>query len=284
MRASEGLYGLIGVGHQPSAGDALSRLRQSRATIFRATTAGVTPVYEGQGWIEAIDGAGSVWFAVRAVLHGEAGSDYTLLRSLDAGMRWEERGPIYARSVKHVLALSADSAWVHGAMSLFSTSTGGKEWVEVKAPGARIAHRETLRRDDSGAVLIVGGDAGALITRDGGTTFTPVPMPGTVHDFARGLFLLSVDGKASIAAANQAPAAFAEHRLPMRLVVEGDVRRVLSRGADPEKAPRMGIHRSEDGGKTWSRFERQLTPDCDIAGRDFGLGMDVAGGVHVATG
>jgi hypothetical protein len=46
----------------------------------------------------------------------------------------------------------------------------------------------------------------------------------------------------------------------------------------------MGIHRSEDGGKTWSRIERLLSPQCDLAGRDFGIGMDITGGVHLPLG
>lgn len=283
IRASESGYGLIGTRHRPPQGDAITQLRQSRASIFRATSAGITPVFEGAGWIEAIDGVGATWFAVRAALQGDAGADYSLLRSTDGGARWEERGPIYVRSLSHVLAIDENVAWVHGALSLSSTSTGGREWVEIKAPGVRNAHRETLQRDDSNGVLLLGDD-GVALTKDGGATFSPIRMPGPVQDFTRGVFLLTVSGVTSLATADSPPVPVAEHRLPLRLVIEGNVRRVLSRGADPAKGPRMGIHRSDDGGKTWSRFPRELTPACDIAGRDFGLGLDVAGAVHVAGG
>ena len=125
IAASPEGYGLVGIGVSGDGDDVSEALRRSRASILRATADGVVQTYEGAGWIVGLDGSGPVWFAVGATLQrGRGGSDYRLLRSLDGGRRWEDRGPVGARSVKSVLAIDDQVAWIHGATVLAATADG----------------------------------------------------------------------------------------------------------------------------------------------------------------
>ena len=66
--ASPAGYGVIGVKHEPQQGELAARMRARRAQILRATADGLEVVYEGSGWIAALDTKGKVWFAIGATL------------------------------------------------------------------------------------------------------------------------------------------------------------------------------------------------------------------------
>ena len=70
-------------------------------------------------------------------------------------------------------------------------------------------------------------------------------------------------------------------RLGLRLVAEGSLLRVLSRGVDPAEGARMMLHRSEDAGRSWSHANLAVSPSCDIAGLSSGIGADMAGGLYI---
>jgi len=284
--SSEG-YGLVGIGVSGDGDDVSEGLRRSRASILRATPDGVVQAYEGAGWIVGLDGSGPVWFAVGAMLQrGRGGSDYRLLRSLDGGRRWEDRGPVGARSVKSVLAIDEQVAWVHGATVLAATADGGKSWSAIPAPGERDQTRERLRRDRGAAVLVCDGQV--LVFASGGATFEKHELPGeSAWDVADGRVLLTSDAGDMTIASLDAQAAAApvtvpkKGRLGLRLVAEGSLLRVLSRGADPAEGARMMLHRSEDAGRSWLHANLAVSSRCDIAGPSSGIGADVAGGLYV---
>ncbi|MGZ3459262.1 MAG: hypothetical protein ACXU86_12255 [Archangium sp.] len=62
------------------------------------------------------------------------------------------------------------------------------------------------------------------------------------------------------------------------------VLRLLTRSVDPSKGPDPVLHVSEDGGNTWSHHPLPLGPQVDIAGREWGLGVDLRGAVHGRMG
>jgi photosystem II stability/assembly factor-like uncharacterized protein len=286
VRASADGYGLLGIEVSGEKGTPAEKLKASRAAILRATADGTAPRYEGAGWIVSLDGAGAVWFAVQATLKSSgSGSDYKLLRSTDGGLQWEERAVIAARSVKSVLAIDVDRAWVHGAGLLAATKDGGESWTPVKLSGDRDPTRERLRRD--GKVIAVAADGAVHASADGGATFRSVTFPGgAAYDIASGRALVSSEaGEVTIAPLETAGPVVTipmKDRQGLRLVVDGLALRVLSRGADPSKGARMMIHESHDGGRSWSHTPIVASPRCDIAGMDFGVGDDNMGGVLFA--
>lgn len=272
-------YGVIGCTLEPADGELVARMRARRAQIIRATADGLKVVYEGAGWPVAIDAVGKVWFAIGGVLKeaGE-GSDYRLLRSTDAARTWEERGPIPAGSITQVLAVSDEEAWIRGAKTLARTTDGGATWKRVSLQGERQLFRERWRRDGGGVAMI--GD-GIASTRDGGETWHYEPTPSTsVYDLDGQYVLAARDERPLIGrrAEQTEPTWFATlplNREPLRLTVSGDTFRVLTRRADPSHGAGIKLHRSTNGGASWSQQSLGLRPTVDIAGAEFGLGVDL---------
>ena len=284
--ASPDGFALIGTSLDGPGDEPRRRLLAATARIVRADPGGVSTSYEGEGRIVAIDGVGLLWFAVAATLKKgkEPGSNYRLLRSLDEGRAWQDCGPIPAGSVSGVLAVAEREAWVLGARTLGRTDDGGDSWRRVQAEGERHALHERLRRAGEAVALL--GLGGIALTTNGGRSWSSRALPGARICDLQGTMVLGVwsdvPGVAELGG-SMPFATLADDCEPLRLAVAGNVIRVLSRARDAGRGPEMTIHRSEDGGKSWSHQRLSLTPHTDIAGERFAAGVDLIGGVHVAS-
>jgi hypothetical protein len=274
-------FGLVGAMTEPTAGALSERMRARRALLHRVTAQGLEKVYEGLGWIQALDCHGPLCAALGATLKASgSGSDYHLLVSTDAGKTWQLKGLVPAPSAAQVLAVSATEFWVLGAYYLGRTSDGGASWTEPGLDGERNPHAERLRRTERGVAVL---GKGLTFTQDGGATWK-TEAPGTTR-------LVDVDG-AYVAAVEGGQAKVGERRgadvrwlspLPsgrdaLRLAVDGTTLRVLTRNTDPSKGVEPAVHVSEDGGKSWSTQKVDVSQHVDIAGR-YGVGADMRGRV-----
>jgi len=247
----------------------------------------VSRTWEGPGWVQALDCDGALAVAIGSTLKPSgSGSDYHLLVSTDGGREWQTRGPVGAPSLGQVLAVSAQEVWVLGAWFLGRTADGGATWTELELEGERNPHTERLRRVEGGVALL---GRGLSITTDGGATWSQVDVGAArVADVAGAFVAAVVDGQARVGERQGSEVHWLEPlpkgREPLRLVATDGVLRLLTRGADPSKGPDLALHQSEDGGRTWSNHSLPIGPQVDIAGREWGLGVDVRGAVYGRLG
>jgi hypothetical protein len=241
---------------EPTAGALSERMRARRAVLHRVTAAGLERLYEGLGWVQAMDCHGLVCAALGATLKASgSGSDYHLLVSTDGGKTWKLRGLVPATSATQVLAVSADEFWVLGAYYLGRTSDGGASWTEPPLDGERNPHAERLRRTERGVALL---GKGLTLTQDGGATWKSEASSTTARLVdVDGAYVVAVDaGQAKVGERKGAEVRWLSPlpsgREPLRLTVEGTTLRVLTRNADPSKGVEPAVHVSEDGGKSWS--------------------------------
>jgi photosystem II stability/assembly factor-like uncharacterized protein len=281
VAASREGFGLLGTMSEPTAGALPERMRARRAQLHRVTARGLERVYEGPGWVQAVDCHGSLCMALGATLKPSgSGSDYHLLVSTDEGRQWTLRGPVPALSAAQLLAVSASEAWVLGAFFLARTVDGGATWTEVALDGERNPHTERLRRAARGVTLL---GKGLCLTQDGGATWSRESSGSARLVDLDGAYVLAVDGGQAKAGERRAGeprwlSALPAGRDPLRLSVEGTALRVLTRNAEPSKGVEPAVHLSEDGGKSWSTQKLETGPHVDIAG-PYGLGTDMRGRV-----
>lgn len=281
VAASREGFGLIGTVTEPQEGTLPERMRARRAQLHRVTAAGVAQVYEGDGWIQALDCRGELCVAIGGTLKPSgAGSDYHLLLSEDGGRSWHARGPVDAVSVGQVLAVSAQEVWVLGAGYLGRTADGGATWTEVSLEGERNPVVERLRRAED-AVSVAG--RGLSLTRDGGATWTREEMGGArVFDVNGPYEVTAVEGEVRVGERQgedvRLLGSLPPGREPLRLASAEGVLRVLTRNAEPGKGLDFALHVTEDGGATWTHHPLAVGPQVDIAGRH-GLGVDARGHV-----
>lgn len=281
LSASRDGFGLVGATLEPPTGTLSDRLRARRAQLNRVTARGIERVYEGPGWIQALDCHGALCVAVGATLKPVgSGSDYHLLVSTDGGRKWNLRGPVAAPSAAQVLVSSADEVWVLGAYFLARTADCGTTWTEVALEGERHAQGERLRRVERGVAVL---GKGLRHTHDGGATWG--------RETSGNARLVDVDG-AHVLAVESGQARLGERRggevrwlaplpsgrEPLRLASAGSVLRVLTRHAEPSRGVEPAVHLSDDGGRSWSTQKLEVGPHVDVAG-PYGLGMDLRGRV-----
>jgi len=274
-------FGLVGAMTEPSAGALADRMRARRAVLHRVTAQGLERVYEGLGWIQALDCHGTVCAALGATLKASgSGSDYHLLVSTDAGKSWKLRGLVPAPSAAQVQVVSADELWVLGAYYLGRTVDGGASWTEPALDGERNPHSERVRRTERG-VAVLGNQL--MLTHDGGATWKgEAAGAGRLVD-VEGAYVVSAEGGQTRVGERRGTevrwlSPLPTGREPLRLTVEGTTLRVLTRNADPSKGVEPTVHVSEDGGKTWSAQKLDVSQHVDLAGRH-GLGVDMRGRV-----
>ncbi|ADO76006.1 WD40/YVTN/BNR-like repeat-containing protein [Stigmatella aurantiaca] len=281
VAASRDGFGLVSAVAEPSAGALQDRMRGRRAHVYRATSHGLERVYEGPGWIQALDCHGALCAALGATLKASgSGSDYHLLVSTDGGRQWVVKGPVPVPSAVQVLGVSTEEFWVLGAYYLGRTLDGGATWEEVELEGERNPHAERIRRTEQGVALL---GKGLALTRDGGGTWSRESAGAARLVDVDGAYVVAVDGTQARLGERRGGevrwlSALPAGREPLRLTAEGAVVRVLTRNADPGKGVEPSVHVSEDGGKTWSVQKHELGPHADIAG-PYGLGTDLRGGV-----
>jgi hypothetical protein len=289
VAASREGFGLVGAVAEPSAGSLLERMRSRRAHLHHVAAGSVTKVWEGPGWIQALDCQGSLGVAIGGSLKPSgSGSDYHLLVSTDSGRTWQSRGPVGAPSLGQVLAISPEEIWVLGAYFLGRTTDGGATWTELELEGERNPNTERLRRIEGGVAVL--GPSVAL-SKDGGASWSQQGVGATrVVDVDGAHVAAVVEGQARVGERQGTEVRWLEPLPrglePLRLVSAEGVLRLLTRGADPSKAVELALHQSEDGGRTWSNHSLPLggPPRVDIAGREWGLGVDVGGAVYGRMG
>jgi hypothetical protein len=287
VAASREGFGLIGAVVEPSGGTLLERMRGRRARLHRVAAGAVTKTWEGPGWIQALDCNGALGVAIGGTLKPSgSGSDYHLLVSADGGREWQARGPVGAPSLGQVLAISADEVWVLGAWFLGRTADGGATWTELELEGERNPYAERLRRVEGGVALL-----GRILslTTDGGATWSQLDVGATrVMDIDGAFVAAIVEGQARVGERQGNEVRWLEPlpagREPLRLAAAEGVLRLLTRGTDPSKGVDLALHQSEDGGRTWSHHALPLGPLVDIAGREWGVGVDASGGIHGRVG
>jgi hypothetical protein len=71
-----------------------------------------------------------------------------------------------------------------------------------------------------------------------------------------------------------------DDRLLLRVTIEGNVVRILTRAIDPDGGTGIQVFRSENGGRSFRRQEFSLSPVVDIAGAEYGMGVDLMGRIH----
>ncbi|HYO57639.1 neuraminidase [Archangium sp.] len=287
VAASQEGFGLIGAVVEPADGGLLERMKARRAQIHRVAAGTVTRTWEGPGWIQAMNCHGALGVAIGATLKPSgSGSDYHLLVSTDGGREWQARGPVGAPSLGQVLAVSDQEVWVLGAWFLGRTTDGGATWTELELEGERNPHTERLRRVEGGVALL---GKGLSLTMDGGATWSQRDVGAARVVDVDGAFVAAmVEGQARVGERQGSEVRWLEPppvaREPLRLVASEGVLRLLTRGVDPSKGPDLALHVSEDGGRTWSSHSLPLGPPVDIAGREWGLGVDLRGGVYGRVG
>jgi photosystem II stability/assembly factor-like uncharacterized protein len=256
-------------------------MKARRAQLHRVTAAGLAQLYEGPGWIQALDCHGELCVAIGATLNPMgAGSDYHLLVSEDGGRSWHARGPVEALSVSQVVALGPSEVWVLGATYLGRTVDGGATWSEVTLEGERNPAIERLRRAEGG-VAVAG--RGLVLTRDGGATWAREPMGGArVYDVNGPYEVAFVDGEVRVGERQgedvRLLASLPPGREPLRLATAESVLRLLTRSVDPSQGADIQLHVSEDAGATWTQHALATGPQVELAGR-YGLGGDPRGHV-----
>jgi photosystem II stability/assembly factor-like uncharacterized protein len=283
VAASPEGFGLLGAMREPAEGALLGKMKARQARLLRVGAGAVESVWEGPGWVQALDCAGALAVAVLGTLKpAGTGTDYHLLVSTDAGRTWGARGPVVAPSVSQVHAVSELECWVLGAGFLGRTLDGGATWAEVELQGERDPHTERLRRVEGRGALLGRGvfplsaeGAGGVQLRDVGASRL-VDVEG---DFLLGL----VDGQARVGARQGFEVRWSEPlppgREPLRLATGEGVLRVLTRSATPTAEAQLLVHVSEDGGGSWVQWPLALGLPVDLAGREWGLGVDAQGGV-----
>ena len=280
-------FGLIGAVVEPPGGHLLERMKGRRAHIHRVAAGAVTKVWEGQGWIQAMDCHGALGVAIGALLRPSgSGSDYHLLVSTDGGREWKTRGPVGASSLAQVLAVSEQEVWVLGAWFLGRTTDGGATWTELELEGERNPHTERLRRLEGGVALL---GRGVSLTTNGGASWGQRDVGASRVVDVDGAFVAAVvEGQARVGESQGSEVRWLEPlpagREPLRLVATEGQLRLLTRGADPSRGVELVLHASEDGGRSWSNHPLSLGPQVDIAGREWGLGVDIHGAVHGRVG
>ncbi|HEX8539951.1 MAG TPA: neuraminidase [Cystobacter sp.] len=276
----EGL-GLLGGVEEPAEGGLLERMKARRARLLRVAAGNLTSVWEGAGWVQALECSGPVGAAIIATLRASGtGSDYQLLVSVDGGREWRARGPVGVPTLSQVLAVSEREFWVLGAGFLGRTADGGATWTEVRLGGERQPRTERLRRVEGGVALL---GQGVSLSPDGGQTWSPREVGASRVVDVDGAFVAAlVEGQARVGERQDSGVRWGEPlpagREPVRLVATEGVLRVLTRGVDPARGVEPALHVSEDGGQTWSHHPLPLGLRVDISGREWGLGVD-AGGV-----
>ncbi len=274
-------FGLVAAMSEPAAGALPEKMRARRAVLHRVTAQGLERVYEGLGWIQALDCHGNLCAALGATLKASgSGSDYHLLVSTDGGKSWKLRGLVPAPSASQVLAVSSDEAWVLGAYYLGRTADGGASWTEPALDGERNPHAERVRRTERGVAVL---GKGLMLTQDGGATWKSEASSTARLVDVDGAYVVSVEnGQARVGERRGGEVRWLSPlpsgREPLRLAVEGTTLRVLTRNADPSKGVDPAVHVSEDGGKTFSVQKLDVSQHVDIAGR-YGVGVDMRGRV-----
>jgi photosystem II stability/assembly factor-like uncharacterized protein len=287
VAASREGFGLMGAVAEPPGISLLERMKARRAQIHRVAAGSVTRSWEGPGWIQALDCQGTLGVAIGGSLKPSgSGSDYHLLVSTDGGREWQGRGLVGAPSLGQVLAISEQEVWVLGAFFLGRTTDGGASWMELELEGERNPHTERLRRVEGGVALL---GRTLAVTTDGGATWSQLNVGAArVVDVDGAFVAAGVEGQARVGERQGSEVRWLEPlpqgREPLRLVAAEGVLRLLTRGVDPSKGPDMALHVSEDGGRSWSSHSLPLGPQVDIAGREWGLGVDIRGGIYGRVG
>jgi photosystem II stability/assembly factor-like uncharacterized protein len=280
VAASREGFGLIGAVAEPPGISLLERMKARRAQIHRAAAGSVTKTWEGPGWIQALDCHGQLAVAIGGSLKPSgSGSDYHLLVSTDGGHQWQGRGLVGAPSLGQVLALSEREVWVLGAYFLGRTTDGGASWMELELEGERNPHTERLRRVEGGVALL---GKTLSVSTDGGATWSQLNVGASRVVDVDGAFVAAVvDGQARVGERQGSEVRWLEPlpqgREPLRLVAAEGVLRLLTRTVDPSKGAELALHQSEDGGQTWSTHVLPIGSPVDIAGREWGLGVDAGG-------
>jgi len=243
------------------------RLEKNQAAIYLVDRNEARQVHSEQGWIEALDVAGSVAFAVHAILKPDgSGSQYGLRKSVDGGATWKLAGPIPAQSVTQLLAVSGEEAWVLGEGVLMQTTDSGSSWYPVTAPGERNSAVERLARVGE-AVLILG--EGVLASRDGGNSWEQRGFEGLrVGAVSGGMVAAYSPTEVRLGIINEAGgtwyASFAKKMVPFRLVTEGDRAWMLALPMGEGSGERIGsgvlLYETRDSGKSWQSVLIRCSP------------------------
>lgn len=268
-----------------------TRQGQSGSTsLWRVSRHGVRLQSYFNGALSNLGSAGGAWFGVLARKAPDAAEQefHVIIRSLDEGSFWEERGvlPEWGR----LLAVSAREVWSLGRTLSVSTD-GGQTFSSVALPkGPRLTPRRLAPGPDGGVWVLC--EEGLVRFSDQGRTWSYELLPGAELQAAQGGLLVARVG-ALLALRRDAPGEdwrpFTDQLHSVEdFAVSGDTVRVLTSPVDPFKQGNsVWYHHSEDGGRTWTH-ENTLLAGRSVAlhGLEWGMGDDGWGRVfgHVPGG
>ncbi|WP_231638052.1 YCF48-related protein [Piscinibacter sakaiensis] len=232
----------------------------------------------GSGWCQASAEVSDVSF-VDASLGWASDARGRVLQTQDGGRSWAIEAPVASRSAR-VRFASASTGWAlepseaTRSPRIRRTTDGGRTWVDQTPPSftGRSDLRE-LRVIDAARAIVgtpwpsapAGVLSGGLVTRDGGSSWSPLDL--AVAHVTRGGTLYALDG-GSLLRSTDLGATVSR----IQLTSSGRVDRVdfadelngLAFAAATSAGGAAVVWRTQDGGASWSRIEPQgLTTGSD---------------------
>jgi photosystem II stability/assembly factor-like uncharacterized protein len=246
-------------------------------------TVAVSPVERGLVWVGSEPSA--VWRSADA---GATWEKTTSLETLPSASEWSFPPRPDTHHVRWIAchAHEAERLWVAiEAGALVSTINAGRTWHDRVPGGPFDTHELAIHADAPDTLRVSAGD-GYFESNDAGATWRS-PSAGLEVGYLRSVAIDSGDPDAVVVSASSGPhsayvAGRADGRLYRRVTRErwervrdgwpeppGTIAPLLCAGANAGElwaADERGVHRSDDGGKSWRRAATYATPPRHLRG------------------
>lgn len=270
-------------------------LRLECTELWRLHGTEMKAVHQFPGAVSHMSGQGSTWFVMLSLRAPEDPQErreqeqrdgvrryparrYQMVRSMDDGLTWEERGDVV--DTGPLLVLSANEVWILSD-SVMRSADGGLTFQEVSLPGERDSINERLSLGRNGDVLLTGPSGLLRMGRDGVLKEQDALDGWNVAAAAGGYFAGDHDGVLAIRKDEPGASWIPFKRGAFRVsevAADGEGIRVLTRPVDPSKGG-TSYHVSMDGGRTWSHEDTGFLKAA-LSGREMGAAWNYVGQVY----